>query len=87
MGTFVLVDTTDDIVDKVELGPHAGLTEAKRYFMKRKMFDLDESSFDKIWRVMYETTWKRNYELGHRKPSSYMGEEWWKDDDYLDIDK
>ena len=79
---FVLVDRKDSIADRVELGPHVGLSEAKRYFMKRKM--LEEKRFDELWRVMYETTWQRNFDVGHRKSSSFQ---WWEDDDYLDIDK
>ena len=82
-----MVDKTDSIVSVVTLNNNLGVKEAKIYFMKMKR--LSEEEFDKIWRVMSSTRYDRQFEVGHRKPSSHPGYiEWWKDESKnLDIEK
>ena len=94
---FVLVDKGDNIVDRVDL-QDVGVNGARTYFVGRKQ--IESEKFDQIWRVMteehyhnqytaslqnkYDRTFKNNLynrQMGKRKY------EWWKDDDYLDIDK
>jgi hypothetical protein len=69
---YNLIDINDNIVTSVLL-EGATKRDAKRYFMKRKMFDLDESNFDKLWRVMSQEEWNVEFENGHKK----QGIEWW----------
>ena len=84
---YVMVDKTDSIVSVVTLDNNLGVKEAKIYFMKMKR--LPEEEFDKIWRVMSSIRYDRQFEVGHRKPSSHPGYiEWWKDESKnLDIEK
>ena len=84
---YVMVDKTDSIVSVVSLDNNLGVKEAKIYFMKMKR--LPEEEFDKIWRVMSSTRYDRQFEVGHRKPSSHPGYiEWWRDESKnLDIEK
>jgi hypothetical protein len=72
---WVLVNRTDEIVDRVEMGSFIGEKAPKQYFIKRKQ--IDEKSFDKLWRVMSETKWDTLRELSNRDGKQY---EWWKDE-------
>jgi len=82
---YVLVDRGDNIVDRVDLGSGVGESGARTYFIKRKQ--IEEKEFDNLWKVMTRTEYDKKLEMGLRKPSSRGQVEWWKDDDYLDIDK
>jgi hypothetical protein len=77
---YVLVDRTNEIVDKVDSVTLGG---AKHYFrILKKMKDKDEE-FDKLWKVITKKEYDLNQEAFARKPSS----EWWKEEEtYLDID-
>ena len=79
---WVLVDKYDNIKSRAELHSGYGKKSAKKYFVDKK--NLDESSFDKIWRVMSE----EEYEAIQRSSLQNKQYEWWKDEEsYLDIDK
>ena len=78
---YVLVDKYDNIVDKVDLASDVGVSGARTFFKSRKQ--IDEESFDKLWKVMTEKEYDLNQHAFARKPSS----EWWKEEEtYLDID-
>ena len=78
---YVLVDKGDNIVDRVELESEVGLSGAKTFFLGRKQ--IDEKEFDIIWKVMSERQYNNQYTASLQNKQY----EWWKDDDYLDIDK
>ena len=76
---FVLVNKYDEIVDACEIASGVGVSGARTYFRKRKQ--LDEDSFDKLWKVMTEEQYDLQFkatlqdrQLGNRKY------EWWKDE-------
>ncbi len=86
---YVLVNkSTDEIIDRVDLGSNVGVSGATTYFKGTKKLPNDED-FGKLWKVLseqeYELHFKnslQNRQLGKRKY------EWWKDDEgWLDIDK
>ena len=86
---YVLVNkSTDEIMDRVDLGSNVGVSGATTYFKGTKRLPNDED-FSKLWKVLsekeYELQFKNNLQnrqLGKRKY------EWWKDDEgWLDIDK
>ena len=83
---YLLVDKYDEIITKVDLGDDIGISGARTYFIGTKK--LDESSFDKLWRVMTETEYNTNFK--NNLQNRQMGKrkyEWWKDEEtYLDID-
>ena len=79
---WVLVDKYDNINSTAEL--HSGYVKktAKSYFVDIKK--IDESSFDKLWKVMSD----EEYEAIQRASLQNKQYEWWKDEEsYLDIDK
>ena len=85
---YVLVNkSTDEIIDRVDLGSNVGLSGATTYFKGTKKLP-DDENFGKLWKVMsekeYELHFKnslQNRQMGKRKY------EWWKDDEeWLDID-
>ena len=85
---YVLVNkSTDEIIDRVDLGSNVGVSGATTYFKGTKRLPNDED-FSKLWKVLsekeYELQFKNNLQnrqLGKRKY------EWWKDDEgWLDID-
>ena len=79
---WVLVDKYDNINSTAEL--HSGYCKkaAKSYFVDIKK--IDESSFDKLWKVMSD----EEYEAIQRASLQNKQYEWWKDEEsYLDIDK
>ena len=77
---FVLVDRGDNIVDRVDLHD-VGVNGAKTYFVGRKQ--IDEKEFDNLWKVMSE----EYYNTQHTASLQNKQYEWWKDDNYLDIDR
>ena len=77
---FVLVDRGDDIVDRVDL-QDVGVNGARTYFVGRKQ--IESEKFDQIWKVMTED----DYNKQHAASLQNRQFEWWKDDEYLDIDK
>ena len=85
---YVLVNkSTDEIIDRVDLGSNVGVSGATTYFKGTKRLP-DDEDFGKLWKVMseqeYELHFKnslQNTQMGKRKY------EWWKDDEeWLDID-
>jgi hypothetical protein len=83
---YVLVDNRDNINTSVELESEVGVSGAKTYFKGVKRMPKDED-FDELWEVMTEKQYSKKMQISLRKPSSHGQIEWWKDDDYLDIDK
>ena len=77
---FVLVDRGDNIVDRVDL-QDVGVKGARTYFVGRKQ--IESEKFDQIWKVMTEEQYNIQYTVSLQNRQF----EWWKDDDYLDIDK
>ena len=82
---YVLVDKGDNIVDRVELGSGVGESGARTYFIKRKQ--IGDEEFDGLWKVMAELRYDQNLRNSIRLNGSQHQNEWWKDDEYLDIDK
>ena len=78
---FVLVDRGDNIVDRVDLGSGVGESGARTFFIGRKQ--IESEKFDQIWKVMTEDGYNKQC-IASLQNKQY---EWWKDDDYLDIDK
>jgi hypothetical protein len=74
---YVLVDKTDSIVNTIELGSNVGISGAKTYFVGIKR--IEESKFDKLWKVMTVDEYNRKLEIGLRKPSS-QGYQWWTEE-------
>lgn len=82
---YVLVDKRDNIITTADLASNVGISGAKTYF--RGIKRIDQKEFDNLWKVMTKTEYDKKLEMGLRKPSSHGQIEWWKDEDYLDIDK
>jgi len=84
---YVLVNKLDEIVNKVDLPETDGRIGAHTYFKGVKRMP-DDKDFDKLWKVMteeeYNSTFQNNLQDRQMDKMKY---EWWKDDDYLDIDK
>ena len=72
---WVLVNKFDEIVDTCEIASNVGVSGAKTYFRKRKQ--LDEESFDKLWKVMSNEQYERILESNNRSGKQY---EWWRDE-------
>ena len=72
---WVLVNRFDEIVDTCEIASGVGVSGAKTYFRKRKQ--IDEESFDKMWKVMSNDHYLRISEISNRTGKQY---EWWKDE-------
>ena len=77
---FVVVDRGDNLVDRVDLHD-VGVNGARTYFVGRKQ--IESEKFDQIWKVMTED----DYNKQHAASLQNRQFEWWKDDEYLDIDK
>ena len=76
---YVLVDKTNEIVDKIDSITPGG---AEHYFMERKKM-FDKKKFHSLWKVLPKKEYDLNKYAFERKASS----EWWKDEEtYLDID-
>jgi hypothetical protein len=54
---YVLVDRGDNIVNTIELASNVGISGARTYFLGVKK--IDKKEFDKLWRVMTETDYRR----------------------------
>ena len=86
---YVLVNkSTDEIIDRVDLGSNVGVSGATTYFKGTKRLP-DDEDFGKLWKVMsekeYELHFKNNLQNRQMGKRKY---EWWKDDEtWLDIDK
>tara|TARA_R110002153_G_scaffold143239_1_gene294329 strand:+ start:456 stop:701 length:246 start_codon:yes stop_codon:yes gene_type:complete len=78
---YVLVDKFDNIVHTVDLNEKYTEEEAKLYFINLKQ--IDEKEFNKLWKVMTEEKYHVNLKLSLKNRQI----EWWKEDNYLDIDK
>tara|TARA_R100001230_G_C5541253_1_gene71876 strand:+ start:78 stop:347 length:270 start_codon:yes stop_codon:yes gene_type:complete len=79
---WVLVNKFDEIVDICEIASNVGVSGAKTYFRKRKQ--INEESFDKLWKVMSNEQYERIIELSNRENKQYQ---WWKDEEtYLDVE-
>ena len=76
---YVLVGKHYEIIDKVDLASDVGVSGARTFFKNRKQ--IDEESFDKLWKVMTKKEYDLNQEAFQRKPSSHPGViEWWKEE-------
>ena len=78
---YVLVDKFDNIVHTVDLNEKYTEEEAKLYFINLKQ--IDEKEFNKLWKVKTEEQYHINLKLSLKNRQI----EWWKEDNYLDIDK
>ena len=78
---WVLIDKFDNIVHTVDLNERYTQKEAKRYFVNLKQ--MDENEFNKIWKVTLE----KDYQLQLKLSLKNRQIEWWKEDEYLDIDR
>ena len=78
---WVLIDKFDNIVHTVDLNKKHTEKEAQRYFVNSKQIPYE--NFIQLWRVMSEESYQLQLKLSLKKRQI----EWWKDDDYLDIDK
>jgi len=79
---WCLVNKFDEIVDTCEIASGVGVSGAKTYFRKRKQ--INEESFDKLWKVMSNEQYERIIELSNRENKQYQ---WWKDEEtYLDVE-
>lgn len=73
---YVLVNRQDEIEWSQELASNIGISGAKTYF--RGIKRIDEKSFDRLWKVMTQSDYDRNYEASLRTPSSEHIR-WWED--------
>ena len=73
---YVLVNKLDEIEWSQELASNVGISGAKTYF--RGIKRIDEKSFDRLWKVMTQSDYDRNYEASLRTPSSEHIR-WWED--------
>jgi len=75
---YYLVNKHDEIVDKVDMSD-VGVNGAKTYFVGRKQ--IDEESFDTLWRVMSQTEYETNFKnnLQNRQMGN-MKYEWWREE-------
>ena len=81
---YKLVDKYDNIVDSVELSSIADESFARTYFLNRK--NIDEVEFDKLWKIMTEQEWNRQFKMGTRHPS-HRGIEWWHEEKEITDDE
>ena len=79
---YVLIDkNTTEVVDRKDLSDEIGLSGARTFF--RGIKQIDEKSFNKLWKVMTELDYKSK--KLQRNPG-YI--KWWKDENSnLDIEK
>jgi len=73
---YVLVNRNDEIEWSQELASNIGISGAKTYF--RGVKQIDEESFDRLWKVMTKSDYDKNYESNLRPPSSEHIR-WWED--------
>ena len=72
---WVLVNKPDEVISRCEIASDVGVTGAKTYFMGIKQ--MEEKSFDKLWKVMSEDHYDTQRELANRQGKQF---EWWKED-------
>jgi len=78
---YVLVDNNDNIVHAADLSNRYTQEEAHGYFVNLKQ--IGEKEFNTLWKVLTEEQYNINLKLSlHNRQM-----EWWKEDNYLDIDK
>ena len=70
-------DNSYEIVWSVNLSSNVGINGAKTYFQGMKHMS-DREQFDKLWKVMTQSDYDRNYEASLRTPSSEHIR-WWED--------
>jgi len=78
----VLVDNGDNITTTVDLDSEVEISGARTYFLGAKQ--IDEKSFDKLWKVMTKDKYEKLFDLGHRQNKQY---EWWKEDKEITDDE
>ena len=74
---YVLVDDGDNITTTVDLASNVGRSGAKTYFKGVKQ--IDEKSFDKLWKVMTKDEYEKQFYSSNRPPS-HQGIRWWEED-------
>ena len=74
---YVLIDTHDNIVDRVQLASEVGVSGAKTFFIGRK--HIGKKEFNKLWSVMTENEYHKQYHSTNRPPS-YAGIKWWEEE-------
>ena len=79
---YVLVDNGDNITTTVDLDSEVEISGARTYFLGAKQ--IDEKSFDKLWKVMTKDKYEKLFDLGHRQNKQY---EWWKEDKEITDDE
>ena len=72
---YVLVDNFDNVAGKKDLSDEIGISGARTYFKRVKQ--IDNKGFNKLWKVMTKDEYKNLFDLGHRQNKQY---EWWKED-------
>ena len=79
------MDKYDNIRNRATFSDSVGISGAKTYFMKIKQ--IDEKSFDKVWKVMTMDHYDRIQKQSLRNNGGRQIE-WGKEEgDYLDIEK
>ena len=71
---YVLVGKHYEIIDKVDLASDVGVSGARTFFKSRKQ--IDEESFDKLWKVMSE----KEYDTQYTASLQNRQYEWWKEE-------
>ena len=79
---YVMINKNYEIVNTIEA---ESLNHAEEYFVSRKQF-VDKDTFDSLYKVLSKKEYNLNQEAFERKPSS-ESIEWWREENYLDIDK
>ena len=74
---YVLVDDGDNIINTVDLASEVGISGARTYFLGTKRIESKE--FDRLWRVMTEDEYKKQFHSSNRPPS-HQGIRWWEED-------
>ena len=72
MAIYVLLDSNNDVVDKIDSITPGG---AEYYFMKRKQIE-DVEKFYEVWKIKTKKEHDLNMKAFARKPSS----EWWNEE-------
>ena len=76
---YYLVDKLDNINTQTELGSDVGISGARTYFIGIKK--IEESEFDKLWKVMTKEQWDTQFKLGLQdRQNDNMKYKWWEED-------
>ena len=76
---YYLVDRHDNINTSVELESGVGTSGAKTYFIGTKQ--LDETEFDKLWKVMTEEQYHIQFKASlQNRQMGKMKYKWWEED-------